>query len=107
MGEIIYWKKFDEPKIHITRYSSSDGIEGKIESKQYGVWCCSDERVDIFNLTAALNPSLTKKGLELTALIIFKNGEHYIQRKEVTPDTAEDTEKILISQAEEYLKSLK
>lgn len=96
MGEIIYWKKFDEPKVikQILGEGSAIGIE------MSGEYVCTDERVELVNMYGGLGP---RSGDEMILFfgVLFKNGSWHKCRINL-PATQEEIE----HQAEQYLQSL-
>ena len=100
MGEIIYWKEFDEPK----PYSYMVG-EKNHKGESTGEYVCEDKKVERFIIMSYLrNTDLVEGEIGVRAELVMKNGE----RKSFNPttDSANKWNEDLISQAEEYLKSL-
>jgi len=97
MGEIIYWKKFDEPKVVellFGSYSYKHKMEGQYE--------CSDERIEMCNFYGWLPTTITNPAeLNLTFSALFKDGSRHDIKIEL-PCTQEG----MIEQAEHYLASL-
>lgn len=106
MGEIIYWKKYDEP------IRMFDPVL-KCERERLGEFVCKDERVIYFDFVGGFSP--TGPTIRCYAVFVFKDGsEHREEINLAMPMhelmAAADPEKMqqdfYILQAEQYLQSL-
>lgn len=101
MGEVIYWKEYDES--HIVY----DPILKRTVDVT-GEWVCDDERVEMIAITGSLPPTIKhgQNELRIGIYLTLKNGEEFSEREFVTPETAQSVMSNLISQAEAYLTNL-
>jgi len=99
MGDIIYWKEWEQPKKWV------ETIRGKSYDRVVtGEYLCKDERVEKFWMygTASMRG---RPFLSIVASLIMKDGSRW-ESVPIESESPEDVEK-LIELAEQYLKELK
>lgn len=95
MGEVIYWKEYDEPK-KVVDFLSKKEMEVK------GTWVCNDERVDWVAVIGSIRAKDTSKaviGLEM----LMKDGTRYSSSMDASNEVPLDE---IIYKAEKYLEEL-
>lgn len=100
MGEIIYWKKYDEPKMVY------DPVRRK-DVEVSGEFVCNDDRVAAFTIFGHMSVIIPGNQMYVSAEIVSKempNGKVYRERF-TESEPKENLEEILIARAEEWLKN--
>jgi len=99
MGEIIYWKKYDEPK-----KVYNPALQREVEVT--GEYVCTDERVEKYWEYGSASRFPSDNSIIAYATMLFKNGDRWLS-KPATIERIHSGIDVLIKEAEEYLKSLK
>lgn len=89
MGEVIYYKKYDEPLV--VEYKGRDGQVK--QNKVDGAYVCTDERVEKFWIYGGTGISKDSPMVSYAAFM-FKNGERY-EKQLTTKDWEGEAEKYL------------
>lgn len=103
MGNIIYWKQYDEPRKYYDQIFEKD-------REVTGEYFCTDERVERFWVFGCSSIDPSKTGIQMKSTMILKGKEERWESEPIEvcldPDNAQETIDNLISQAEQYLQSL-
>lgn len=97
MGDIIYWKKFDEPKIVFDPVSKKD-------KEITGEWICGDDRVDAFTVYGCMSGTGTQMHLGADIKTkVMPNGKIYRRTFRITTVKENSLEEI-VSMSERWLQ---
>lgn len=101
MGNVIYWKQYDEPKkVYDPLFRCEREVSGQYE--------CTDERVESFWIIGSMSAKPKDERAYLKGNLYFKNGDRWETPNVIYSElTSEQITQDLISRAEQYLQSSK